>query len=219
MEASVSTNKLLVSYIAQRARPQALVPLSIAIAAVAWTGMGLGAFRLPEFVATIAQTFVLVFAFRVWDDIEDRGYDAQHHPERVLASTNRLAPFVIFAASLAALAMIPAVFIQKMGEQLAIISLAIVILIAWYHRRSGDAPSVANAHVVLLKYPILAFAVAPVRPRLPALVALYFALCAFEVFDDPALRVSSRARRVAMAEAVIGALALAVGILYGGKLS
>lgn len=219
MERSVSTNKLIVTYVAQRARPQALLPLSIAIAAVAWTGVGLSAFQLPEFVATVAQTLLLVFAFRVWDDLEDRQYDAAHHPDRVLASSNRIAPFVVFAVALAAAGMVPAVLIARLAEQIAIINIAIIVLIAWYHRRANDGPSLANAHMVLLKYPLIAFALAPVRPRMPAIVALYLALCAFEVFDDPVLRASPRGRRIAMAEAVVGALALAVGILYGGRLS
>jgi 4-hydroxybenzoate polyprenyltransferase len=219
MERSVSTNRLIVTYVAQRARLQALLPLSIVIAAVAWTGAGLSAFLLPEFVATIAQALVLVFAFRIWDDIEDRKYDAAHHPERVLPSSDRVAPFVIFAATLAAAGMIPAVLIARLAEQLAVINLTIIVLIAWYHRRANDGPSLANTHVVLLKYPLIAFALAPIRPRMPAIVALYFALCAFEVFDDPALRASTRARRIAMAESIVGALALAVGILYGGRLS
>jgi 4-hydroxybenzoate polyprenyltransferase len=218
MARSVSTNNLIVSYIAQRARFQALLPLSVAIAAVAWTGVGMNAFQLPEFVATVAQSLLLVFAFRVWDDIEDRHRDAVHHPERVLASSSRVTPFIIFAAALAAAGMIPAVLIARLAQQLAIINLAIVVLIIWYHRRATDAPTLANAHIVLLKYPVIAFAVAPIRPRLPALVALYLGLCAFEVFDDPALRASSNARRVAVAEAFVGAIALAVGILYGGIL-
>jgi hypothetical protein len=219
MERSVSTNRLIVTYVTQRARLQALLPLSFVIAAVAWTGAGLSAFRPPEFVATVAQALVLVFAFRIWDDIEDRRYDAANHPDRVLASSNRIAPFVVFAVALGAAGMIPAVLIARLAEQLAVINLAIIVLIAWYHRRANDGPSVANAHVVLLKYPLIAFALAPVRPRMPAIVALYLALCAFEVFDDPALRASTRARRIAMAEAIVGALALAVGILYGGRLS
>jgi hypothetical protein len=218
MDRSVSTSRLLVNYVAQRARPQALLPLSIAVAVVAWTGVGLAAFQLPEFVATVAQALVLVFAFRIWDDIEDRGYDAAHHPDRVLASSNRVAPFVVFAVALAAAGMIPAVLIARLAEQLAIINVAIFVLIAWYHRRANDGPSLANAHVVLLKYPLIAFALAPVRPRMPAIVALYLTLCAFEVFDDPSLRASTRARRIATAEAFVAALALAVGILYGGRL-
>jgi len=160
MERSVSTNRLIVTYVAQRARLQALLPLSIAIAAVAWTGVGLSAFLLPEFIATVAQTLVLVFAFRIWDDIEDRRYDAAHHPDRVLASSNRIAPFVVLAVALAAAGMIPAVLIARLFEQLAIINIAIIVLIVWYHRRAGDRPSLANAHVVLLKYPLIAFALA-----------------------------------------------------------
>jgi hypothetical protein len=215
----VSTNKLIVTYVAQRARLQALLPLSLAIAAVAWTGVGLSSFLLPEFVATVAQALVLVFAFRIWDDIEDRKYDAAQHPDRVLASSDRIAPFIVFAVTLAAAGMIPAVLIARLAEQLAVINVTIIVLIAWYHRRANDGPSLANAHVVLLKYPLIAFALAPIRPRMPAVVALYLALTAFEVFDDPALRASVRARRIAMAEAIVGALALAVGILYGGRLS
>ena len=215
----MSTSRLLVDYVAQRARLQALLPLSIAVAVVAWTGVGLAAFQLPEFIAAVAQALVLVFAFRIWDDIEDRGYDAARHPDRVLASSNRVAPFVVFAVALAAAGMIPAVLIARLAEQLAIINVAILVLIAWYHRRANDGPSLANAHVVLLKYPLIAFALAPVRPRMPAIVALYLTLCAFEVFDDTALRASTRARRIATAEAFVAALVLAVGILYGGRLS
>ena len=219
MEQSVSTNKLIVTYVAQRARLQALLPLSIAIAAVAWTGVGLSAFLLPEFVATVAQALVLVLSFRVWDDIEDRAYDATQHPDRVLASSTRIAPFVILAVALAAAGMIPAVLSARFAEEIAIINIPIIVLLAWYHRRASNGPSLANAHVVLLKYPLIAFALAPLRPRTPAIVALYLALCAFEVFDDPVLRASTRARKLAVAEAFVGALALAVGILYGGRLS
>jgi hypothetical protein len=107
--------------------------------------------------------------------------------------------------------MIPAVLIQRFGEQLAIIDLAIVGLIAWYHHRRGSQPTIANAHAVAAKYPIIAWAVSPIRPPVLVLIASYVGFAAFELLDDAALRADPRARRVAMVElgtAIVGLAAL-----------
>ena len=70
-----------------------------------------------------------------------------------------------------------------------------------------------GGHVVLVKYPVIAFALAPALPPVGAratvlrasaiLAVVYLVLCVYESFDDPELRASRTARGIAITELVL----------------
>ena len=85
--------------------------------------------------------------------------------------------------------------------------------------RPAATRAVVNAHVVLLKYPLLAFAaIGPRRRPTGALASLYLVLCVYEIVDDPALRASIVARWVAISECALVSVILATATLFGGRI-
>jgi hypothetical protein len=187
-------------------------------------------------LASAAQAFLLVLAFRVWDDLADRERDAAEHPGRVMVASGRVGPFVVLGVILAVGALVPIALAADAPRRIAALVLAVGGLAIWYRVRPASLSSSANVanslsssaspplrirtgsasggsvaagslsgHVVLIKYPAIAFAIAPSVPFLDTrtattLASLYLVLCIYESFDDPALRASARARRIAITE-------------------
>ena len=100
----------------------------------------------------------------------------------------------------------------------AAIGIAVVVLTVWYRIRPS-ARAVFNAHVVLLKYPLIAFAASPSAPAFGALVSLYLVLCAYEIVDDPSLRASIPARWIAASECALVSVIIATATLLKGRIS
>jgi hypothetical protein len=63
---------------------------------------------------------------------------------------------------------------------------------------------------------LIAFA-ATASPSFAALASLYLALCIYEVVDDPALRASIVARRIAISECAIVSAIVVTAALLGGR--
>jgi hypothetical protein len=103
-------------------------------------------------------------------------------------------------------------------SRLTAIGIAVAVLAVWYRVRPASAGAVANAHVVLLKYPLLAVAATPASPAPGALVALYLVLCVYEIVDDPALRASLVARWIAISECALVSAIIATATLFGGRI-
>lgn len=192
---------LVVRYLAERARLRLFLPLSLVLAAIGRPT------SLALFVGATASALLLVLAFRVWDDLEDRARDAWDHPDRVIVSTERTAPFVALGLALGALGAVA-------SARVAVLGAAAVALLLWYRLRGGEV-QLFGGHVVLLKYPAIAFAVAPNPPRPIVLAALYLALCVYEAFDDPLLRASMLARRVALTELALVPLIITAATFLG----
>jgi hypothetical protein len=199
----MSPSELIVRYLAERARPIVFVPLAVALALV-------GARSTPRSFAIAAlEALLLILAFRIWDDLEDRPRDAIEHPERVTVVAPHIWPLVLLAIVFAVGGLIAA-------NMLPVVVIAIVLL-AWYRLRPTST-GVMSGHVVLLKYPAIALAVAPVAPPAAVLVSLYLLLCVVECFDDPALRASLVARRIAFAELALIPLIISASFLGGRPL-
>jgi hypothetical protein len=118
---------------------------------------------------------------------------------------------------LGALGLLLVVLGPHAGSRLIAVTMAVAVLAAWYRVRPASARAVVNAHVVLLKYPLLAFAATSASPPTGALVSLYLVLCAYEIVDDPALRASIVARWVAISECALVSVILAAATLFGGR--
>jgi 4-hydroxybenzoate polyprenyltransferase len=168
-----------------------------------------------EFGAAAATALVLTLAFRVWDDLEDRRRDAHAHPARVTVVADSIAPLVALAMGLAVVGVSIIAIGPRVVERLGALAAAAALLGAWYRLRRADASAVVNGHVVLLKYPLIAFAATAAAPSLAAIAALYLALCVHEAFDDPELRTSIVARRVAISECALVSAIIATATLLG----
>ncbi|MEO7366711.1 MAG: hypothetical protein ABIZ36_02060 [Gemmatimonadaceae bacterium] len=155
---------------------------------------------------------LIVLALRVWDDLEDRSHDAFAHPARITVrpdSTNPLR-YVSLVSGGIAIALV-AIGVDPMNRLLICAVLGIA-LAAWYRVRASLSPSrVFAAHVVLAKYPVIAYIAAPEALRrssglafaAPVFIAMYLLLCIHEALDDPELFHSRVGRRVLLAESVL----------------
>jgi 4-hydroxybenzoate polyprenyltransferase len=204
--------ELVIHYLAERARPRVLVPLAAVLAGAGWL-IGSGEhWSTSRFLAATANAFLLVLALRVWDDLEDRRRDVREHPQRVMVQDGRTVPFVALALLLGVAGTWVVVLSAHAGPRMAVLMATVAILAVWYRVR-GDRRGVIGWHVVLMKYPAIALALAPVLPAWNApfalwrgaaiLMGLYLGLCVYEAFEDPALRGSRVAQRLALVELVL----------------
>jgi hypothetical protein len=145
----------------------------------------------------ITLAYLLVLVFRIWDDLEDGERDAVLHPGRVTARTDATAPLIALLSGASALAVVLMLAgPQPIMRMMALAALTLVISV-WYGARGAitSAP-IANALIVLAKYPVIAAVVAPaalwaerdLTRAAPFLLALYLFLCIHEALDDPILR-------------------------------
>jgi 4-hydroxybenzoate polyprenyltransferase len=192
----MSAPELLVAYLRQRIRVRAFVPLALLLAIASWWLVPSAAFQSATFFESATQAFVLILAFRVWDDLEDRNADRARHPERVMALSGRTAPFIALVASLIVVGVMW--LLQSPEPLLRVVAIAIAAcgLSIWYAtRRLEKWNRVAGGHIVLAKYPLIAYAVAPTLPPASMLArtvlilgGLYVLICIYEYVDDPELR-------------------------------
>jgi 4-hydroxybenzoate polyprenyltransferase len=207
----MSSIDLAARYLAERARPAVLIPLAALLAFTAWAVTPSTVWSIATLLSATVTALLFILAFRVWDDLEDRARDAREHPKRVMVTNGRTKPFVILAL---VLGLAGATIIVLGNDRLARVGFvagAVAILAAWYRLRSDSSATVLSEHVVLIKYPAIALALAPTLPtsgvqlwRAVAIVtAVYLSICVYESFDDPGLRASRAVRRVAMAELVV----------------
>lgn len=193
----MSSPELVARYLRERARPRLFVPLAVCIALV-------GAFITPSsdvsvsaLVLTALEAFLLVMAFRVWDDLEDRDRDRVLHPGRTMPSDRRTVPFVALSLAFTVAALIPITGGANVRARLVSLCAAAALLMIWYRLRPTSG---GGSYVVLLKYPLIAYATAPglmpspgsLGPRgFSALAALYVAIGVYDAVDDRSLHHSS----------------------------
>ncbi|MEP6493894.1 MAG: hypothetical protein ABJF01_14530 [bacterium] len=192
----MSTAELIAAYLRQRVRPRVLVPLALMLSGAGWLLVPLPSFDPRRLALSALCAFVIVLTFRVWDDLEDRSLDRRHHAERVMAWSTRTAPFVLLITLLGLAAILLLLPLPGLMPRLIALASAAGIVSAWYGTRPSEKWNpVVGSHVVLAKYPLIAYAVAPSLPvsvlqRRPVamLLAVYLLLCAYEYLDDPKLR-------------------------------
>jgi hypothetical protein len=165
----------------------------------------------PELTAPLA--FLMVWQFRLWDDLEDLGFDRVLHPRRVLVLS---AASRAFAATMVASVLTVGAVLAAPGVGRALAYAALVALFAGGYRLLRKAPQrrLLHAHWVLAKYPAFVFLAAwqPVNGRaVPVAALLYLMLCLIEIADDPGLRGMREAHALAVAEGI----AIAGIVVYG----
>ena len=216
----MSSRELIVRYVRERARLSVFVPLALVMAAMGRLTGGRVDRRtgVAEYVLAAITALLLMLAFRVWDDLADRSRDAREHPDRLTVVADSVAPLTAFAFVLGTLGALSVALGLRAGPRLGAVAIAVAVLAAWYRMRPAATRAVVNAHVVLLKYPLLAFAATPASPPTGALASLYLVLCVYEIVDDPALRASIVARWVAISECALVSVILATATLFGGRI-
>jgi 4-hydroxybenzoate polyprenyltransferase len=208
---------LVVEYLRERYDPRLFVPLAAVLVvsgAVAAGGLTGG---VPGAARSWLLAWVLVLVFRLWDDLADRPRDGVQHPHRVLARCGRSAPFLALLGVLAVVAL--ALLLASPGGTVKVLVLLAVAaaLAAWYRGRAAlGEPAVLGAHLVLGKYPAIAYAAVPAVPGRELtptpLVILYLALCVYEALHDRRVRTAAAGRASLAADGVLlcGALLYAL---------
>ncbi len=147
-----------------------------------------------ETVASFVLAVLLVFEFRLWDDLADRVRDQERYPNRVLCQATSIVAFQRFCGVLALINMCLVAGLRSWWS-FAVLLLLHVLLAAWYGTRDRwRAGIVINYHAVLLKYAGFVLILgttshAKLTPRLfISSVVVYLSLCVFEVLHDPQLR-------------------------------
>jgi hypothetical protein len=196
-------------YARQRLLQPRIVALAAAVAACA-----VSASAAPRPGYAIPMALILVWQFRLWDDLEDLPFDRVHHPDRVLVATQMRRGFV---AALAATLVLVGALLAIVAEADQVLAYAVLVaaLAAGYRiMRTAPDRRLVRAHLVLAKYPVfvLVAATQPVQ-AVPVAGVLYLALCLFDLLDDPVLRRTRAARVLAVAEGIAIAGILAYGAI------
>src|SRR5215218_877331 len=177
---------MLAAYLAERFSARLFVPLALALSLAA----SAGDLSISVLAMDAGFALMLLAQFRSWDDLADRGHDAVSHPDRVIVQARSIAPLVAFSGALAMTNICLA--IERDGSGIAVTALTALIgaLGAWYAWRTRrTAP---GDHLLLSKYPAMVVVIAGARVLtapgfiLGSALALYVAVCAYEVWHDPA---------------------------------
>lgn len=159
-----------------------LVPSSVTIALI-------GGSR-DWFVRTIVAMTALI-ALRLFDDVADVDHDRRNHPERALCELDSLVH--VHIVCLCAL-LFAALAISVVGSNLAIYlgGLFLVVLAARLRQNAASTTRIVVAHVILLKFPALAIALASKEVTPNKLViysaCLYGFVGVYEILHDTEAR-------------------------------
>jgi hypothetical protein len=193
----MSSRELIRAYLSERYPARVFVPLAVLLFAGGTVAAG-GAPTIAGAISGIGLAYTLVLFFRVWDDLADRGADQPKHPDRVMVRAPSTGAFRVLMAALVLLAI--ALLATRPGSVtgLAVFAILGVTLGIWYSLRTLlGASALVSAHVILLKYPAIAFIAAtpPAEHTTPAvataivvLAAIYLGLCLHELLHDSAVR-------------------------------
>ena len=145
-----------------------------------------GASRL----AILLLLLLLVFQFRLWDDLGDVETDRIEFPERVLCRRRSVAPFYWLWL---AVAMGVVVLLWGHRPLLVCYLVTVTAFFLWYRFLAPHAPPVLRYHVVAVKYPIFVYFAAGLssESRGPLVVAtmalVYLTFVVYEPLHDPRL--------------------------------
>ena len=203
----MSLADVMLRYLRERYPTRRFVPLALVLAAVGVLASPVTTGLSMAFARATAFAYVTVLLLRVWDDLEDRAADAAVHPQRVTVTSPATMPFYVLQLVCAVLAIVVLANGPEWRGRMIALATGCIVLAAWYGiRRAVSPPPMLNAHVLLLKYPAIALLAAPSRVNVetaPIFALVYLCLCVFESRDDPVLRGSRTAVRVAIAECAL----------------
>jgi 4-hydroxybenzoate polyprenyltransferase len=205
---------LAVAYVRTRLPAARFGPLALALVLASLAGEPIpGPGALLRRLVLAAS---LILQFRIWDDLADRERDRQRHPDRILPAARGLEPFHALWGGASALTVGLLATGPWPARRLAVYGALGLGLGAWYLAgRARWTQPVLHYHVVLAKYPVFVYLLggdtARPLPRLLAALAVYLALCAWEVIHDPEAARAPGARSALRAE--VAALVTASAVL------
>ena len=167
-------------WLAQRMRPG----LFGIAAGVVLCGAAAGGSPTPGWLpAACAAALLLLFQFRLWDDLADVSRDRVEHPERFLPNWESTA---VFRAAIWLAGAVNLLAIALLSGPLA--ALALLALnggfALWYRLSAERRGGLLGSLVVLLKYPVFTALLAPAPLAAIALAfscaAVYYVFCVYE---------------------------------------
>jgi len=142
-----------------------------------------------EVVLSLMASLLLLFQFRLWDDLSDRDHDRVHHPDRVLSRCgDRVSSFHALVA-LSGLTNCMAVI--WLGHSSVPFLIVCGVALFWYAGVSTTfRGSIVGRHLLMLKYPTFVWLIAPSRSPEPisAMAIVYVCSALYELLHDRAMR-------------------------------
>ena len=192
----MSSIKLVHDYWVERYPVRIFVPFAVVIA-VAGIAAGGSLPTIRDVVIGCVLAYTLVLVFRIADDLVDLRTDRLRHPGRVLVRASNVTPIVVLALVIAGGDIIIILSQPHPSSRLAVFAAISLFLGCWYLLRARlHAGPLANAHVLLIKYPVISLLTCASWDRLtlhtalPSFGTIYLGLCIYEQLHDHAVRVS-----------------------------
>ena len=131
----------------------------------------------------LVTLLVLLFQFRLWDDLSDLTADRREFPERVLSRAESVTSFRWLLVGATGVVLL--LLLGQLDLQLLYLA-AISFFFVWYRFVADRTPRARAYHIVLLKYPLFAFiASAPIGELLLGTLSLvYFTFAVYEPLHD-----------------------------------
>lgn len=192
----MSSTKLILAYWRERYPVSVFLPFTILIAGAGIAAGGsLPTVRDTMIGGVLAYTLVLVF--RIEDDLVDLDSDRLRHPGRVLVQASSVSPIVVLALVIAAGDIMIILCQPRPAVRLSVFAAISLFLVLWHFLRARlRAGPLVNAHVLLIKYPVISLLTCPswdsltLHTALPSFGTIYLALCIYEQVHDRAVRES-----------------------------
>jgi hypothetical protein len=176
---------MVAAYLRERLDLRIFVPLAVVIAAPPMIADP----RWTRFIVDGGFAFLLLTQFRTWDDLADREHDAVAGSGRVLVRATDVTQVIAFVAALGVLNICLSVWRDATGIAVGVLAALNGTLGIWYLARTHR--SLFGEYLLLAKYPAMVLIVSGDRvldvPGAVAglAIALYCAVCAYEVWHDP----------------------------------
>jgi 4-hydroxybenzoate polyprenyltransferase len=190
----MSSIELVRGYFTERYRASFFVPLAILLYFAGALTLGV---KSPPWrsINGVIAAYALVLAFRIRDDVADREVDRKLHPGRITVAVDNLAPLTRIVYVALSIAFVLVALSPDRYTALTSLATVTVLLFGWYRLRESLRPSrFANAAVVLLKYPAIAFVAGAAGTSAPTarnalglvtgLTAIYLVACIYERLHD-----------------------------------
>jgi 4-hydroxybenzoate polyprenyltransferase len=172
-----SSTETLIRYRRERFRWRVFGPVAVVLTVAAIPAPLL-------FPLSFLAVMLVLFQFRLWDDLADRDYDLIHHPHRVLPQCDRAWSFYGFVI---AAGLTSSVLLLLLGHPIAPFLLLCGATLLWYAQVPGRTRrTILGRHVLLLKYPAFVWLIAPAHPpQLFVTMSIVYVSCAvYEVLHD-----------------------------------
>lgn len=140
---------------------------------------------------SIVFSFILVFQFRLWDDLSDLSHDRIEHPNRTLSKSNNILSFyvLVFLLFMSNLYML-FWYNSNLSKLLGYLGLCMIFM-AWYKWRPTNTKyNLLNSIVVLSKYPAIVWLIGNNIETnnnfilISSLLSVYFIFLIYEITHD-----------------------------------